>query len=191
MKTLLLTTALAVTLISPAFAGEKTITVPIPKSITIVCSDDVKRGTVVLSNPPKFSCVDYETIKSVIGTGITIGPDTRINQIAIAIKRATRSNYIASVTRQGNTERYKMKSGNTVIWKDAGNGPMDEYDNVPRYRRSNPKSENVAAWERDYKRRIEELRRRRILAELEWAQDPMNPDNIFRGMYRNRKYYRD
>ena len=81
MKNLLLTTAFAVTLISPAFAGDKTVTVPMPKSITIVCSDSVKPGTVVLSNPPKFSCQDYNLVKTMVGTGITIGPDSNINRI--------------------------------------------------------------------------------------------------------------
>jgi hypothetical protein len=87
--TILLT--LIVALISPAvFAGEREVTVPTPKSITLVCSDSVEPGSVVLTDPPKFSCKDYETIKGVIGLGITIGPDTRINQISSAIKRANR-----------------------------------------------------------------------------------------------------
>ncbi len=87
--TLLLT--LIVALLSPAvFAGEREVTVPTPKSITLVCSDSVEPGSVVLTDPPKFSCKDYETIKGVVGLGITIGPDTRINQISSAIKRANR-----------------------------------------------------------------------------------------------------
>ena len=87
--TILLT--LIVALISPAvFAGEREVTVPTPKSITLVCSDSVEPGSVVLTDPPKFSCKDYETIKGVVGLGITIGPDTRINQISSAIKRANR-----------------------------------------------------------------------------------------------------
>ena len=80
-------------IISPAvMAGERTVTVPTPKSITLVCSDDVEKGTVVLTNPPKFSCEDYETIKSVVGMGITIGPDTKVQEISRAIKRANRTN---------------------------------------------------------------------------------------------------
>jgi hypothetical protein len=123
MKNLLTTTALAVTLISPAvMAGERTVTVPTPKSITLVCSDDVEKGTVVLTNPPKFSCEDYETIKSVVGMGITIGPDTKVQEISRAIKSINRTknrkSRIASVTRKGNTSTYKMNSGNTVKWTE-------------------------------------------------------------------------
>ena len=122
MKTILTTTVLAVIMISPAFAGERTVTVPTPKSITLVCSDDVAKGTVVLTNPPKFSCEDYETITSVVGLGITVGPDTKVQEISSAINRANRKekrkSRIASVSREGNTSTYKMNSGNTVKWTD-------------------------------------------------------------------------
>ena len=122
MKTTLTTTVLAVIMISPAFAGERTVTVPTPKSITLVCSDDVAKGTVVLTNPPKFSCEDYETITSVVGLGITVGPDTKVQEISSAINRANRKvkrkSRIQSVSREGNTSTYKMNSGNTVKWTD-------------------------------------------------------------------------
>lgn len=118
-----ITITLIVALISPVvLAGERTVTVPIPKSITLVCSDDVEKGTVVLTNPPKFSCEDYETIKSVVGMGITIGPDTKVQEISAAINRANRKekrkSRIQSVSREGNTSTYKMNSGNTVKWTD-------------------------------------------------------------------------
>jgi hypothetical protein len=121
MFTIMIT--LIVALISPVvLAGERTVTVPTPKSITLVCSDDVEKGTVVLTNPPKFSCEDYETIKSVVGMGITIGPDTKVQEISRAIARANhkvkRKSRIASVTHKGNTSTYKMKSGNTVKWTE-------------------------------------------------------------------------
>ena len=83
--------ALAATLLSStALAEEKTTTVPIPKSITIVCSDDVQPGTIVLSNPPKVSCQDYTLAKTLIGTDVTIGPDANVDRIARAVRRATR-----------------------------------------------------------------------------------------------------
>ena len=121
MFTIMIT--LIVALISPVvLAGERTVTVPTPKSITLVCSDDVAKGTVVLTNPPKFSCEDYETITSVVGLGITVGPDTKVQEISSAINRANRKvkrkSRIASVSREGNTSTYKMNSGNTVKWTD-------------------------------------------------------------------------
>jgi len=88
-----LTAVFAATLLSStALAKDSTVTVPTPKSITIICSDDVSPGTVVLSNPPKFSCKDFTLVNSVIGTGITVGPDVNVDRIARAIRQATRSN---------------------------------------------------------------------------------------------------
>ena len=73
MKKLLLSTALAVILTSPAIAEEK--------SITIVCSDDVEKGTVVLSDPPKMSCEDFDLASRYVGSGFSIGPDTTIEDV--------------------------------------------------------------------------------------------------------------
>ena len=82
---------------------------PTPKSITLVCDDNIQQGTVVLSNPPKFSCKDYELAKSVIGLGITVGPDTRVLQISRAIKRANR----------------QIKSANAVPVIQASKSPVE------------------------------------------------------------------
>ena len=83
-----LTVAFATILLSTsAFAEDRKVTVELPKTITVTCSDRVQPGTVVLSNPPKFSCADYDVVKRVIGTGITIGPDTRVSHILRAIRR--------------------------------------------------------------------------------------------------------
>ena len=73
MKKLLLSTALAVILTSPAIAEEK--------SITIVCSDDVEKGTVVLTDPPKMSCEDFDLASRYVGSGFSIGPDTTIEEV--------------------------------------------------------------------------------------------------------------
>ena len=55
-----------------ALAEERQVTVELPKTITVTCSDRVSPGTVVLSNPPKFSCADYDVVNRVIGTGISV-----------------------------------------------------------------------------------------------------------------------
>ena len=83
-----LTVAFAAILLSTtAFAEDRKVTVELPKTITVTCSDRVQPGTVVLSNPPKFSCADYDVVKRVIGTGITIGPDAKVSHILRAIRR--------------------------------------------------------------------------------------------------------
>ena len=77
-----LTAVFAATLLSStALADEKT--------ITLVCSEDVLPGTVVLSNPPKVNCKDFKLAETLIGTGVTIGPDVNVDRITRAVRRAT------------------------------------------------------------------------------------------------------
>ena len=94
-----LTVVFAATLFSStALAGVTVVAKPGEKTITLVCSDDVLPGTVVLSNPPKVNCKDFGLAKTLIGTGVTIGPDVNVDRIARAVRRATRENREAGVT---------------------------------------------------------------------------------------------
>ena len=113
-------TTLIVALISPVvFAGERTVTVPTPKSITLVCSDDVRQGTIVLSNPPKFSCKDYDLVTKIVGTGITVGPDANVNRITAALRHVTRRNEF-KVTKKDGVETHD--NGRTIVrWRDNDN----------------------------------------------------------------------
>ena len=199
---------LIVALISPVvLAGERTVTVPIPKSITLVCSDDVEKGTVVLTNPPKFSCKDYDTMKSVIGLGITIGPDTKVQEISRAIKninrKEKRKSQIETVTRKGNTSSYKMKSGNTVTWKEAipivraptrpmkvrpenWTAPTKEFVPIPQPIFKNDNSFGTTPSEDDF--------RKALFSTDEKSQwKTVDPDlyNRFDGFSRNKKFFRD
>jgi len=162
---IIITIIVALILPTPVLAGERNVTVPTPKSITLVCSDRVSPGTVVLSNPLKFSCKDYETIKSVVGLGITIGPDTKIQEISHAINRANRKNKrenrVASVTRKGNTETYNMKNGNTT-----------------------PASKQEIDWARD----LDRIRRDDERAQ--WKPFIEDEYNRFDGVSRNKKFFR-
>jgi hypothetical protein len=195
---------LIVALISPAVkAGEKTVTVPIPRSITLVCSDDVEKGTVVLTNPPKFSCKDYETIKSVIGMGIVIGPDTRVQKISAEINRINRKqkrkSRIASVTRKDNTSSYKMKSGNNVVRKE--NVPVVRASTRPMKVRlenwTSPTKEFVPIPQPIFKK--DNLVNRddllnaliRTDEEAQWKTIDYDEYEKFNGFSRNRKFFRD
>ena len=120
-----LTTACAATLLtSTAMAEQRTITVPTPKSITIVCSDSVRPGTVVLTNPPKFSCQDYDLAKAMVGTGITVGPDVNVNRITRALRRATNRTTVADRIEKRRNEinnRLVNRSKSEIVngWKDV------------------------------------------------------------------------
>ena len=66
--------AIATTMLATAaFAEERT--------ITLTCSNDVEPGTLVLTNPPKVNCDDLETVKNVIGMGITVGPNADVTRM--------------------------------------------------------------------------------------------------------------
>ena len=55
-------------------------------SVTIECSDDVERGTLKLSNPPTMNCDDFNLVKRYIGSGVTVGPDSKVNELVSAIE---------------------------------------------------------------------------------------------------------
>jgi len=130
MKKTLMTTTLVVSLLTPAalaVAGERTITVPTPKSITLVCSDSVRPGTVVLTNPPKFSCKDYELVQSAVGMGITIGPDTKVEEIKAAFKREQRKIRIAKMRSEG---RLRETGPNRYLTSKGIQMTRETFDNV-------------------------------------------------------------
>ena len=56
-------------------------------TISVRCSDDVQRGTVKLTNPPTMNCADLELIQKYIGSGVTVGPDSKVNELVSAIEK--------------------------------------------------------------------------------------------------------
>ena len=103
-----LTAACAAILLSTtALAKDKKVVIELPKTITVTCSDRVQPGTVVLSNPPKFSCADYDVVKRVIGTGITIGPDMRVSRILRAVRRVEKPTRVVSASKKIRNRRSK------------------------------------------------------------------------------------
>ena len=202
MYSIIITIIVALILPTPVLAGERNVTVPTPKSITLVCSDRVSPGTVVLSNPLKFSCKDYETIKSVIGMGIVIGPDTRVQKISAEINRINRKqkrkSRIASVTRKDNTSS-KMKSGNNVVRKE--NVPVVRASTRPMKVRlenwTSPTKEFVPIPQPIFKK--DNLVNRddllnaliRTDEEAQWKTIDYDEYEKFNGFSRNRKFFRD
>ena len=55
-------------------------------TISVKCSDNVQRGTVKLTNPPTMNCSDLELIQKYIGSGVTVGPDSKVNELVSAIQ---------------------------------------------------------------------------------------------------------
>lgn len=70
-------TAMAVALFSATASAEEVI---------IRCSDNVQRGTLVLTKPPTMNCDDFNLVKGYVGSGISVGPNSRITEIVSAIE---------------------------------------------------------------------------------------------------------
>ena len=118
-----LTAACAAILFSTtALAGEKQVEIELPKTITVTCSDRVQPGTVVLSNPPKFSCADYDVVTRVIGTGITVGPDMRVSRILRAVRRVEkpRRPFTMAEIRQNERNTQLVNRSKREIERDSG-----------------------------------------------------------------------
>ena len=54
-------------------------------TISVKCGDYVQRGTVKLANPPVMNCTDLELLQKYLGSGITVGPDSKVEELVAAI----------------------------------------------------------------------------------------------------------
>ena len=116
----LLMVAIATTMLATAaFAEERT--------ITLTCSNDVEPGTLVLTNPPKVNCDDLETVKNVIGMGITVGPNSDVTRM---IREARRAEQVKVNSVQNDDDmtrsvakRIELNPLNRGVWQ-----PLDDFD---------------------------------------------------------------
>ena len=166
-----LTAACAAILFSTtALAKDKKVVIELPKTITVTCSDRVQPGTVVLSNPPKFSCADYDVVKRVIGTGITIGPDMRVSRILRAVRRVEKPRRPLTVVEMRQNERNTrlVNRSKREIERDTSNG---NWKDIISPRDNRPQS----YWQDGYRK---------------GAWQPLDDfDKRFPGMHRNRAWF--
>ena len=116
----LLMVAIATTMLATAaFAEERT--------ITLTCSNDVEPGTLVLTNPPKVNCDDFETVKNVIGMGITVGPNADVTRM---IQEARKAEQVKVNSVQDNNGKIRSVAKpwmtdnlNRGVWQ-----PLDDFD---------------------------------------------------------------
>ena len=55
-------------------------------TISVKCGDYVQRGTVKLANPPVMNCTDLELLQKYLGSGITVGPDSKVEELVSVIE---------------------------------------------------------------------------------------------------------
>ena len=77
MKTFVMTAFVAVLLSTAASAN----------TVTVQCSDDVERGTLKLTNPPTMNCEDFELVSKYVGSGVTVGPNSKVNDLVSEIEK--------------------------------------------------------------------------------------------------------
>ena len=112
--------AIATTMLATAaFAEERT--------ITLTCSNDVEPGTLVLTNPPKVNCDDFETVKNVIGMGITVGPNSDVTRMIQEARKAEQVK-VNSVQNDDDmtrsvAKRIELNPLNRGVWQ-----PLDDFD---------------------------------------------------------------
>ena len=74
------------TFVMTAFAAVLLSTAASANSVTIQCSDDVERGTLKLTDPPTMNCDDFNLVNKYGGSGVTVGPDSKVNELVSAIE---------------------------------------------------------------------------------------------------------
>ena len=119
MQKLLMVVLATTMLATAAFAEERT--------ITLTCSNDVEPGTLVLTNPPKVNCDDFETVKNVIGMGITVGPNSDVTRMIREARRAEQVK-VNSVQNEDDmtrsvAKRIELNPLNRGVWQ-----PLDDFD---------------------------------------------------------------
>ena len=87
-------------------------------TISVKCGDYVQRGTVKLANPPVMNCADLELVQKYLGSGITVGPDSKVDELVAAItsiQPAPKAQPVPPVT----TENFVVTEGNLKL-EDSG-----------------------------------------------------------------------
>ena len=87
-------------------------------TISVKCGDYVQRGTVKLANPPVMNCADLELLQKYLGSGITVGPDSKVEELVSVIENiqpAPKAQPVPPVT----TEKFVVTENNLKL-EDSG-----------------------------------------------------------------------
>jgi hypothetical protein len=120
----IVTTAFVLGLMSTAaIAGEVSPkTVENADSITILCSNDVKPGSIKLTNPPRINCGDMSKAQFAIGTGFTFKSDIPTDDLINMAKGRTsrtssrpRLSYLEGARSMSETNAYPKFGGTSTL----------------------------------------------------------------------------
>ena len=103
-------------------------------TISVKCGDYVQRGTVKLANPPVMNCTDLELLQKYLGSGITVGPDSKVEELVSVIENiqpAPKAQPVAPVT----TEDYDITENNLKLEDSGVNIRREDTPRSPRFQR--------------------------------------------------------
>tara|TARA_B100000029_G_C17503203_1_gene933449 strand:+ start:934 stop:1362 length:429 start_codon:yes stop_codon:yes gene_type:complete len=72
-------------------------------TISIQCKDTVERGTLKLTNPPTMNCDDFKLVQKYVGSGVSVGPNSKIDELVSTIEKlqlTPKSQPVAEVTKE-------------------------------------------------------------------------------------------
>ena len=103
-------------------------------TISVKCGDYVQRGTVKLANPPVMNCADLELVQKYLGSGITVGPDSKVEELVAAItsiQPAPKAQPVPPVT----TENFVVTEGNLKLEDSGVNIRREDTPRSPRFQK--------------------------------------------------------
>ena len=62
-------------------------TAALADNITIKCDNDIERGSVKLTAPRTLNSEDFALVKKYLGSGVTVGPDSDVNDLVATFER--------------------------------------------------------------------------------------------------------
>ena len=142
-------------------------------SITILCSNDVKPGSIKLTNPPKINCGDMSKAQFAIGTGFTFKSDIPTDDLINMAKGRTsrpRLSYLEGARSMSETNAYP---------KFGGTSTLNRYNETKK-----------RAGEVD---RLESMKKNFVFNEKgigEFTSDFDNPNSLVSNLVRKKRGYR-
>ena len=100
-------------------------------TISVKCGDYVQRGTVKLANPPVMNCADLELLQKYLGSGITVGPDSKVEELVAAItsiQPAPKAQPVPPVT----TEKFVVTENNLKLEDSGVNIRREDTSRIPK-----------------------------------------------------------
>lgn len=100
-------------------------------TISVKCGDYVQRGTVKLANPPVMNCADLELLQKYLGSGITVGPDSKVEELVAAItsiQPAPKAQPVPPVT----TEKFVVTENNLKLEDSGVNIRRENTSRIPK-----------------------------------------------------------